>query len=318
MEVQTTGYVPSEMVRATGRWPVPHPIPYQGSKRNLAKVILWYFPAQFARLVEPFAGSAAITLASAYRKLTTRFWINDAHKPIVQLWHEIVARPKELANAYEELWIAQGGQERSYYDRVRSEFNSDPRPELFLYLLARCVKAAIRYNGAGEFNNSPDNRRKGAAPETMRSRIFGAAELLSGGAKVTCADYLCVLDQCKSTDLIYMDPPYQGVCGNRDNRYAPKIDHEEFCDALARLNKLGRMYAVSYDGRMDSKIYGKPLPSHLNLVHIEILAGRSTQATLLGRASNTFESLYLSPALAEIISASSRRHENESQQAFCW
>ncbi|MCK4459049.1 MAG: DNA adenine methylase, partial [Methanosarcinales archaeon] len=44
---------------------VPHPIPYQGSKRNIARTILSFFPHQFDTLVEPFAGSAAISLAAA-------------------------------------------------------------------------------------------------------------------------------------------------------------------------------------------------------------------------------------------------------------
>ena len=69
----------NETVKDYGRWDVPHPIPYQGSKRGLAPVILSYFPAHFARLVEPFAGSAAISLATAYRRLSDRFQINDAH-----------------------------------------------------------------------------------------------------------------------------------------------------------------------------------------------------------------------------------------------
>ena len=42
---------------------VPHPIPYQGSKRQLAGAILRYFPESTARMVEPFAGSAALSLA---------------------------------------------------------------------------------------------------------------------------------------------------------------------------------------------------------------------------------------------------------------
>jgi DNA adenine methylase len=98
-----------------------------------------------------------------------------------------------------------------------------------------------------------------------------------------------------------MDPPYQGVCGSRDNRYAPKIDHGAFCDTLATLNTKCCMYIVSYDGRMGTKIYGEPLPKKLNLIHLEIQAGRSSQATLLGRNSETFESLYISPALHEAI-----------------
>jgi len=44
---------------------IPHPIPYQGSKRNLAPDIMRYFPADVDTLIEPFAGSAAITLTAA-------------------------------------------------------------------------------------------------------------------------------------------------------------------------------------------------------------------------------------------------------------
>ena len=46
---------------------VPQPFQYQGSKRVLAPTILPYLPVKFARLVEPFAGSAAMTIACAGR-----------------------------------------------------------------------------------------------------------------------------------------------------------------------------------------------------------------------------------------------------------
>jgi DNA adenine methylase len=295
------GYLPSEIIRVDGRWPVPHPIPYQGSKRNIAPAILSFFPSRFKRLVEPFAGSAAISLASAHKQLATKFLLNDAHGPIAALWREIVDRPDDLAGEYEEIWNKQIGKERAFYDHIRNEFNKSHRPAFFLYLLARCVKAAIRYNSAGQFNNSPDNRRLGAQPSTMRERIKGASALLKGRAKIECADYLEIVKHCEPSDLVYMDPPYQGVCGNRDNRYAPKIDHEAFGNALASLNAKGVMFVVSYDGRMGDKVYGEPLPKRLRLRHIEIHAGRSTQATLLGRTQDTYESLYLSPALAEAL-----------------
>jgi hypothetical protein len=37
----------------------PHPIPYQGSKRHIAKYILPFFPQEINTLIEPFAGYAA-------------------------------------------------------------------------------------------------------------------------------------------------------------------------------------------------------------------------------------------------------------------
>ncbi|MCB1922102.1 MAG: DNA adenine methylase, partial [Candidatus Competibacteraceae bacterium] len=48
---------------------IPHPIQYQGSKRNLAPAILEYFPNNINKLVEPFSGSAAISIAAAWNNL---------------------------------------------------------------------------------------------------------------------------------------------------------------------------------------------------------------------------------------------------------
>jgi DNA adenine methylase len=306
----------NETIKDYRQWSVPHPIPYQGSKRGLAPVILSYFPAHFSRLVEPFAGSAAISLATAYKGMADRFLINDAHRPIVDLWREIVEHPAELAAKYDALWHSQLGRERSYYDLIRKKFNESHDPEYFLYLLARCVKAVIRYNGDGGFNNSPDNRRKGARPETMRQRILGASSLLQGKTEITALDYKEVLAGCDPTDLIYMDPPYQGVCGARDQRYCPKVSHLEFCDCLAALNEKGCRYVVSYDGRMGDKTYGEPMPDGLELTRIEIHAGRSSQATLLGLESETYESLYISPGLARAVPR--RKRQRGRQQEFAW
>ena len=280
---------------------VPHPIPYQGSKRQLAPEILRYFPDKMQRLVEPFTGSAAISIAVASRKRARSFWLNDAHGPLVDLWRAILERPTELADKYEALWHEQLGREREFFDEVRSRFNKNHSPEDFLYLLARCVKAAIRYNASNEFNNTPDNRRKGARPNEMRQRIECASSLFAEKATLTSLDYREVLDRCKPKDLVYMDPPYQGVCGNRDARYLPSICHSEFCEALARLNSRGILYAVSYDGRTGDKVYGEPMPESLELRHLELKAGRSTQATLLGRDDMTYEGFYLSPALVSVL-----------------
>jgi DNA adenine methylase len=280
---------------------IPHPIPYQGSKRGLAPTILGMMPRGEWRLVEPFAGSAAISLAAAYERRASTFWLNDAHAPLIALWNMILDEPQNLSRKYSRLWREQTGRERQYFDKVRARFNRDHQPADFFYLLARCVKAAIRYNAAGEFNNTPDNRRRGARPDEMRCRIMGASVLLAGRTTTTCTDYRAVLDDCCERDLVYMDPPYQGVSNKRDNRYAPRVVHDEFCECLGELNRRKIMYIVSYDGRTGEKRYGERLPASLGLEHLEICAGRSTQATLLGRDHLTYESLYLSGPLASAL-----------------
>jgi len=277
----------------------PHPIPYQGSKRNLAPVILGYFPESVAALIEPFAGSAAITLAAAARGLAAHYVINDLNRPLIELWQAIIDSPERLARQYEMIWKAQHEDRRHYYDKIRDMFNHTGRPDCFLYLLARCVKAAVRYNANGEFNQSPDNRRTGARPATMREHIFGASCLLRGKTECSSLDYREVVAKATPDDFIYMDPPYQGVCGNRDPRYLKSVVFDEFVEVLESLNCLDIKYLVSYDGRTGDRTHGRKLPNHLRLHLVELEAGRSSQATLLGRAEVTVESLYLSPALAE-------------------
>jgi DNA adenine methylase len=278
---------------------VPHPIPYQGSKRNLAEEILRYFPPSFGVLYEPFAGSAAITIAAAVNGLGERYHINDLNKPLMDLWQAIIETPDSMISQYRSLWEKQIDDPRSFYDRVRADFNRTGKPDLFLYLLARCVKGSVRYNSQGEFNQSPDNRRQGMKPETMRLQILGASYYLKGKTTISSVNYRDVLEKATPTDLVYMDPPYQGVCGNRDSRYLQSVQFCEFVEALEVLNSSGIRYLVSYDGRTGTKTFGKALPEELSLTLIELYAGRSSQATLLGRDDVTIESLYLSPALAD-------------------
>jgi len=278
---------------------IPHPIPYQGSKRNLAGYILRYFPNKVETLYEPFAGSAAISLAAAAHKKAKMFHINDLNKPLVDLWRVLVNSPEKLAQQYEALWRAQLDDPKAYYKKIRDEFNLTGRPDCFLYLLARCVKASVRYNANGEFNQSPDNRRRGALPSTMRTQILAASYLLKGKTTFSSKNYRDVVGDVTEQDLIYMDPPYQGVCGNRDTRYLGSVQFCEFVEVLEQLNSKRIRYIVSYDGRTGDKVHGRLLPEHLNLKHMELHAGRSSQATLLGRDDATYESLYLSPALAD-------------------
>lgn len=264
-------------------------------------MILPYLPVKFARLVEPFAGSAAMTIACAARSRAARYWINDLNKSLADLLHLIIHRPEEIADAYSELWKEDAEDALEHFYTVRESFNRTQDPKLFLYLLARCIKGAVRYNNDGLFNQSPDKRRLGTRPETMRQNIMAVSMLLRGKSVVTSHDFRDVLAAADENDIVYMDPPYQGTSGDRDSRYLAGLSFDDFVTALDGLNSRGLRYIISYDGRTGDKSYGEPLPKYLNLTLIELEAGRSTQATLLGRDDITVESLYLSPALASSV-----------------
>lgn len=290
---------------------VPHPIPYQGSKRNLALAIIGYFPKNVARLIEPFAGSAAVSLAAANYHKAQGILLNDINTPLMNLWQQIIYEPEALADDYERLWQAQIGCERAFYNQIRQAFNQTHRPHYFLYLLARCVKAAVRYNAIGEFNQSPDNRRKGRRPEAMRQDILRASQLLRHRVQLMAGDYQTTFHDVSEMDVVYMDPPYQGVSNHRDPRYFQGLSVDDFVQSLEDLNHRNISYIVSYDGRTGEKTFGTILPDSLGLTHIELDAGRSSQATLLGRSERTYESLYLSPALVQRLELSPTRQPEQ-------
>ena len=286
---------------------LPHPIPYQGSKRNIAGQILRCFPDGFHRLMEPFAGSAAISIASAFYLKAHKFIINDINEPLIIMWNEIINNPTQIIKKYYDIWNGQIGNEEAYYYHIRAKFNDTKSPEYLLFLLAKCVKAAVRYNAVGEFNQSPDKRRLGRNPQMMKEDILRVSHLLKNKVDLYSTDYSDILDKATEDDLIYMDPPYQGTGINGGFNYAGNVDFDDFIISLYNLNKKNIPFILSFDGRTENKTYGRSIPDDLDFTKIEINTGRSTQATLLNRKEYTYEAIYLSSSLIQKIDISASK-----------
>ncbi|WP_285486723.1 DNA adenine methylase [Amycolatopsis taiwanensis] len=300
--------------RATGARAVPQAFPYQGSKRLLASRILSCFPdGGVPRLIEPFAGSAAVSVAARHHGLACSVALSDVNAPLVGMWRLILDEPGRLVTEYARLWHEQLDDPRGYYLRVRERFNVTREPALLFYLLSRCVKAAVRYSPkTGHFNQGADHRRLGARPAIIADRIGRVSALLRGSTADNCG-YEDPLTGACSDDLVYLDPPYQGTSDVRDHRYSSGLRRELFVEVLQKAVDNKVSFVVSYDVVTDDNRYGYALPGELGLTHRHVMAGISTQGTLMGQTRTTIESLYLSPALvqrlggAEAVDACLRR-----------
>ncbi|MCL2173221.1 MAG: DNA adenine methylase [Candidatus Bathyarchaeota archaeon] len=283
----------------------PHLVQYQGSKRILAPQILRYMPRKFNRLLEPFSGMAAVTIATAVQQRAEHYIINDLNEPIIRLLEAVINTSAKLVTNYEKVWEQQfsygnGHIEHFYY--IRDKFNSgEQTPENMLYLLARCVKGAVRYGKNGKFNQSPDKRRHGTNPKNIRENVCTIARLLKGKTSFCAVDYQEIFDIAKKGDLVYMDPPYQGVTNTRDNRYFAGVEFDDFAEAIETLNHKEVDFLISYDGECGGKEYGRDLPEELNCTKLLLNAGISTQSTLLGERNTTYEALYVSRNLSPFI-----------------
>lgn len=298
------------------RFSVPHPIPYQGSKRRLAPAILSLVPDfGYTRLVEPFAGSAAVTLAAASQRRFRSFLLGDALEPLARLWEAIIHDPASIAKGYELMWNREQKTPIEGFYEIRAEFNVDRDPGKLLYLLARCVKNSVRFNPAGYFNQSPDKRRKGTHPRTMEAELLAAHQVLHGKCLVAHSDFWQQFEQARTGDFFYLDPPYQGTSDGRDRRYIAGISRKRMIEGLSILHRKHIPFILSYDGSCGGRSYGEPLPEEI--AHRILLdVGRSSQATLNGRDETTIESLYVSHDLPVSYQKATLSLDDFSEQAM--
>lgn len=284
--------------------PQPQPFPLQGSKRRQVPVINRLIPAGRPRLVEPFCGSAAVSIGARYYGLVGDVLISDSNASLITLWQDILKQPDRLAGDYETVWSAQFDTDtpdpRAYFNMVRDRYNEATVGETadFLFLLNRIVKAALRYSKNGKMNQSADGRRTGAKPSTVKQRLVNSSQVLSG-AHAQCDDWMDVLSSVTPEDIVYLDPPYQGTTDTRDQRYVSGMDVRVFEDGVRHAVTQGLSAIISYDALRGPALYGRPLDPAIGLVALDVITGLSAQGTLLGRRQEAHETIYLTPALVE-------------------
>ncbi|MGI0023591.1 MAG: DNA adenine methylase [Nitrososphaera sp.] len=184
------------------------PLRYPGAKGRLAKWILRQIPIVDS-LCEPFAGTAAVTLAAIEHGWPLRrIWINDAHPGVAALWKTIRDCPNQLIS-----WS------RSFRPMTAADWDdymAMPR-ESPLRLVAL---HAMSFGGLGEKAGGPIGGKSQSSKYTIGCRWspdrFAAAvekwSPLLAGAKITCLDAGGVIEDAANGGwYCYIDPPYVSV-----------------------------------------------------------------------------------------------------------
>ena len=178
---------------------------WPGGKRRVVPYLLPHLNLPAKRLVEPFCGGCALSLAVANQAKT--FWLNDLNADLINLLQLIKDDPQSIMKNGRKFFTSQNNEESAYY-LLRDSFNAarDPltRAALFLYLNRHGYNGLCRYNAGGGFN-VPFGRY--TAPHFPEDEIKAAVSILSH-AEITALDFEEVLDACRPDDVVYCDPPY--------------------------------------------------------------------------------------------------------------
>lgn len=264
---------------------LPPAIKWSGSKRRVARAIAALFPPA-ERFIDPFVGGGSILPWRPARAAVA----GDIIPELIALWKLIQNNPASVCDGYEQRWKRLAAEGHTAYYAIRDSFNRKRDALDFLFLTRTCVNGLIRFNASGEFNNSLHHTRPGIDPGRFESIVRSWSDAIQG-IEFVCADFRQTLRTVGPGDVVFLDPPY----ANNRGRYQPgTINSIDLHEALARLNRLGSRWVLTYDGAAGARSYEAEIPASLYRHHISVRTGLSPFTRLMRTGVDTVvESVYL-------------------------
>lgn len=212
---------------------------WAGNKTPIMPELIKHFPAG-PRLVEPFAGSCAVMMATDY----PHYLVADINPDLINLYLMIQKDHEAVIQIARELF-KDFNSDVQYY-RVRQHFNYSISNEVekaayFLYLNRHGYRGLCRYNLSGHFNVSYGNYKNPYFPE---SEIRAFAEKAQR-ATFICASYDETLALLRTGDVVYCDPPYDGTFTAYHTAGFTEDDQYHLASILERRSSEGHPVIVS-------------------------------------------------------------------------
>lgn len=212
------------------------PIKSQGIKTKLLPFISQLVPASLSgRWVEPFMGTGVVGFNLAHGPVV----MSDANPHIIRFYNAIKSGQvtplcvREFLEVEGERLRASEG---AYYYEVRDRFNADGASLDFLFLTRACFNGVMRFNQKGGFN-VPFCKKPGRFSQAYVTKIVNQVEAVSqlicgGHFDFRAANFQEIIEDARSGDLIYCDPPYIARHSDYFNSWDEK-DERALADALS-------------------------------------------------------------------------------------
>ncbi len=265
--------------------PLQPVIKWSGSKRVVATQLAEFFlPAR--TYYEPFVGGGSmIPFSKANRGVA-----GDIIPELISLWNEIKENPEKVSSEYAKRWKRLQSEGYKVYYEVRDTFNATKDPMDFLFLTRTCLNGMIRYNSAGEFNNSLHLTRPGIAPARL-SAIISQWHQYIRKFQFLNVDYRECLSEVKTGDFVFLDPPYGGT----KSRYTQTpFSLDDFYSTLDKLNSKGVFWMLTFDGSAGERTYSYAPPEELYKYSFHVKTGKSAFRKVIDKVQEDIhESVYL-------------------------
>lgn len=175
---------------------------WAGGKSQSLELIKSTIPGKPRRLVEPFVGSAVVSLnveAESYLLADYNQDLIDVFRTLKDLGTDFVAYCKEK-------FVGGNNKDIFYYNR--NMFNAlssgTERSALFIYLNRHCFNGLCRYNSSGKFNVPFGKYNTVYFPEKEMLNFIDRSDRY----EFMCCSFEETFKRQKPGDVIYCDPPY--------------------------------------------------------------------------------------------------------------
>ncbi len=192
---------------------IPALLKWIGNKQRFAETIVSYMPNQFINYYEPFLGSGAVMaelLHSDRNMMYPHFehaYGSDILPFLIDIFAYVKYSPNQLVDYYtnqiEEYYL----DPITKYNEIKDRFNDSHNGLDFCLLSRTCYSGIIRFRKSDGYMSTPKGPHNPIKPETFKKRVLLWHELLKKATFQT-ESFMTAMNQPKTGDVVYCDPPY--------------------------------------------------------------------------------------------------------------
>lgn len=178
---------------------------WAGNKFRCLQEIIPRLP-KGSRLIEPFTGSGAIFLNSAYEE----YILAEQNPHLINIYHALKTNGEDFILYCKNWFQTSNNQSLRFYEwRILFNSSNDNRLKaaLFLYLNRHAYNGLCRFNQKGYFNVPFGTYKKPYFPEKEMQLFHQKLQK----ATLIQNDYQETFKLAKAGDIIYCDPPYHPI-----------------------------------------------------------------------------------------------------------
>ena len=187
---------------------------WAGNKSSIVDIIAPHLNGK--KLVEPFAGSCAVSLNTVFDS----YVCNDINADLITMYQQIQTDVDDFIKSAQAYFV-NGNDEKRFYE-LRELYNNtsdlNQKAHLFLYLNRHCFNGLCRYNLKGKYNVPFGSYKTIYFPE---KEIRAFAQYTQNKFTFTNKNYEELFDYADENTVIYCDPPYSPLTKTSDfSKYA--------------------------------------------------------------------------------------------------